>query len=67
MADVDTETIELAGLTERQRNGLIEVLDEVRHADGWSWQLPVCCGNAAGCGCLDSSPSCIASSPGRTG
>jgi len=41
MADVDIETIEIAGLTERQRRGLVEVLDEVRHADGWSWQLPV--------------------------
>jgi len=41
MAEANTETIELAGLTERQRRGLVEVLDEVRHAEGWSWQLPV--------------------------
>ena len=41
MADVDTATHELAGLTVRQQRGLIEVLDEVRRAEGWSWQLPV--------------------------
>ena len=41
MAEVDTTTHALAGLTERQQRGLIEVLDEVRRAEGWSWQLPV--------------------------
>ena len=41
MAEVDTTTHALAGLTERQQRGLIEVLDEVRCAEGWSWQLPV--------------------------
>ena len=41
MAEVETTTHALAGLTERQQRGLIEVLDEVRRADGWSWQLPV--------------------------
>ena len=41
MAEVDTTTHELAGLTELQQRGLIEVLDEVRRAEGWSWQLPV--------------------------
>ena len=41
MAEVDTETIDLAGLTKRQQKGLIDVLDEVRRAEGWSWQLPV--------------------------
>ena len=41
MAEVDTTTHELAGLTERQLRGLVEVLDEVRRAEGWSWQLPV--------------------------
>ena len=41
MAEVDTKTIELTGLTDRQQKGLIDVLDEVRHADVWSWQLPV--------------------------
>ena len=41
MAEVDTETRGLAGLTRRQQMGLIEVLEEVRRADGWSWHLPV--------------------------
>ena len=41
MAEVETTTHSLTGLTERQQRGLIEVLDEVRRADGWSWQLPV--------------------------
>ncbi|AII49823.1 hypothetical protein KR52_11845 [Synechococcus sp. KORDI-52] len=41
MAEADALTMELAGLTERQQRGLIDVLDEIRHADGWSWQLPV--------------------------
>ena len=41
MAEVETTTHALTGLTERQQRGLIEVLDEVRRADGWSWQLPV--------------------------
>ena len=41
MAEANTESLELAGLTERQQRGLVEVLDEVRSADRWSWQLPV--------------------------
>ena len=41
MAEADTEVTPLAGLTERQQRGLIDVLDEVRRANGWSWQLPV--------------------------
>ena len=41
MAEANTEAIQLAGLTERQQRGLIDVLAEVRQADGWSWQLPV--------------------------
>ena len=41
MAEVDTTTQALTGLTERQQRGLIEVLDEVRRAESWSWQLPV--------------------------
>ena len=41
MAEVNTTTHALAGLTERQQRGLVEVLDEVRRAEGWSWQLPV--------------------------
>ena len=40
-ANTETEPMQLAGLTERQQKGLIDVLDEVRHAEGWSWQLPV--------------------------
>ena len=35
MAEVDTTTDELAGLTERQQLGLSEVLDEVRRTEGW--------------------------------
>ena len=41
MAEANTKSLELAGLTERQQRGLVEVLDEVRSADRWSWQLPV--------------------------
>ena len=41
MAEAKTDLLQVAGLTELQKRGLIEVLDEVRRADGWSWQLPV--------------------------
>ena len=45
MAEANTESLklagELAGLTERQQRGLVDLLDEVRSSDGWSWQLPV--------------------------
>ena len=41
MDEPDNDAMKLAGLTERQQKGLVDVLDEVRRADGWSWQLPV--------------------------
>ena len=41
MDEADNDAVKLAGLTARQQKGLIDVLDEVRRADGWSWQLPV--------------------------
>ena len=41
MDEADNDSMKLAGLTERQQKGLVDVLDEVRRADGWSWQLPV--------------------------
>ena len=41
MVETETTAVNLAGLTENQQRGVIDVLEEVRRADGWSWQLPV--------------------------
>ena len=62
MAEANTESLELAGLTgERQQRGLLRCW--TKSAACWSWQLPVLLQERCWLRLSRTSPSCIACSP----